>query len=61
MPNPQAMPTWKALHSGKPKIEPNGINDLLYANVGPSLLAWSFAWASSSHALDPLYEQCPNV
>lgn len=34
MPNQQAMPTWKGLHSGKPKIEPNDINDLLYANVG---------------------------
>jgi len=33
MPNQQA-PTWKALQSGKPKIEPNDINDLLYANVG---------------------------
>ena len=34
MPNQQAL-TWKALPSGKPKIEPtNEINDLLYANVG---------------------------
>lgn len=30
MPN-QPAPSWKGLHS---KIEPNHINDLLYANVG---------------------------
>jgi hypothetical protein len=35
MPNQQQAVTWKALPSGKPKIEPaNEINDLLYANVG---------------------------
>jgi len=44
MPNQKAMPTWKVPHSGKPKIEPNEINDLLYANVGHSLLAWSPNW-----------------
>lgn len=34
MPNQQQALAWKALPSGKPKIEPNEINDLLYANVG---------------------------
>lgn len=33
MPHQQA-PTWMVMQSGKPKIDPMEINDLLYANVG---------------------------
>lgn len=40
MPNPQPPPPlWKVLQQGKPKIEPNEINDLLIANVGHPCLS----------------------
>lgn len=40
MPNPQPPPPlWKVLQQGKPKIEPNEINDLLIANVGHHCLS----------------------